>query len=39
MTELSHDLVEMIEDASPEEQQYLHKKLTSLASKVQSING
>ena len=39
MTELGHDLVEMIEDASPEEQQYLHKKLTSLASKVQSING
>lgn len=38
MTELSHDLVEMIEDTSPEEQQYLHKKLTSLASKIQSIN-
>ena len=39
LTELGHDLVEMIEDASPEEQQYLHKKLTHLAQKVQGLNG
>ncbi len=39
MKELSEDLVEMIEDASPEEKQLLEKKITSLASKVASLNG
>lgn len=39
MKELGEDLVEMIEDASPEEKQLLEKKITSLASKVASLNG
>ena len=34
MKELSEDIVEMIEDATPEEKQVLHQKLTALASKV-----
>ena len=34
MQELSHDLTEMIEGASPEEKQMLSKKLTALATKV-----
>ena len=34
MQELSQDIVEMIADASPEEKQYLEKKITALASKV-----
>jgi hypothetical protein len=34
MQELSQDIVDMIGDASPEEKQYLEKKLTTLASKV-----
>ena len=34
MQELSADIVEMIDDATPEEKQYLEKKLTTLASKV-----
>lgn len=34
MQELSQDIVEMIVDASPEEKQYLEKKITALASKV-----
>lgn len=34
MQELSQDIVEMINDASPEEKQYLEKKITALASKV-----
>ena len=34
MQELSQDIVEMIEDASPEERQYLEKKITALASKI-----
>lgn len=34
MKELSEDIVEMIEDASPEEKTMLHQKLTTLASKV-----
>ena len=32
--ELSQDIVDMIADASPEEKQYLEKKITALASKV-----
>ncbi len=34
MQELSQDVTEMIADASPEEKQYLEKKITALASKV-----
>lgn len=34
MQELSHDMVEMIEGATPEEKQLLQQKLTLLASKV-----
>lgn len=34
MTELSHDLTEMIEGSSPEEKQMLQKKLSALASKI-----
>ena len=34
MQELSQDVVDMIADASPEEKQYLEKKITALASKV-----
>ena len=34
MQELSQDVVEMISDASPEEKQYLEKKISALAVKV-----
>ena len=34
MQELSQDFTEMIADASPEEKQYLEKKITALASKI-----
>lgn len=34
MQELSLDITEMIADASPEEKQYLEKKITALASKI-----
>jgi hypothetical protein len=34
MQELSTDITEMIADASPEEKQYLEKKITALASKI-----
>ena len=34
MQELSTDMVEMIQDASPEEKQYLEKKITTLAAKI-----
>lgn len=34
MQELSQDIVEMIQDASPEERQYLEKKMNTLAAKV-----
>lgn len=37
MQELTQDIVEMIGDASPEEKQYLEKKLTTLASKVSQM--
>lgn len=37
MQELSQDIVEMISDASAEEKQYLEKKLTTLATKVQQM--
>lgn len=38
MKELGEDIVEMIEDASPEEKQMLEKKLTQLTSKVAQLN-
>ena len=34
MQELSQEIVDMIADASPEEKQYLEKKITALASKI-----
>ena len=34
MQELANDMVDMIQDASSEEKQYLEKKITSLASKI-----
>jgi hypothetical protein len=34
MKELSQDVTEMINDASPEEKQYLEKKISALASKI-----
>ena len=34
MQELSQDIVDMIQDASPEERQYLEKKMNTLASKI-----
>lgn len=39
MQELSNDMVEMISDSSPEEKQFLEKKLTALGSKIGQING
>lgn len=38
MQELSQDIVEMIEDASPEEKQMLEKKMTHLTSKIAQLN-
>ena len=37
MQELSQEIVDMINDASPEEKQYLEKKLTTLATKVSQL--
>lgn len=34
MQELAQDMVEMVEDASPEERQYLSKKISALATKL-----
>ena len=39
MQELSQDIVEMIEDASSEERQYLSKKISALATKISQTNG
>lgn len=38
MQELTTDIVEMIEDASAEEKQYLEKKIASLAQKISQLN-
>lgn len=38
MSELSDDIVEMIEGASPEERQLLEKKMTTLINKVAQLN-
>ena len=37
MTELSQDLVEMIKDSSPEEKQYLEKRISQLATKINNV--
>lgn len=37
MQELTQDMVEMIEDASPEEKQYLEKRVSALASKIAQV--
>ena len=34
MQELTSDMVEMIQDSSPEEKQYLEKKISALATKI-----
>lgn len=39
LQELATDITEMIEGSSPEEKQYLSKKLSALASKVNTANG
>ena len=39
MQELSNDMVEMIQGATPEEKQLLEKRLTALGSKIGQING
>jgi hypothetical protein len=38
MQELTQDMVEMIEGASPEEKQYLEKRVSALASKIGQIS-
>lgn len=38
MSELSSDILEMIEEATPEERQYLSKKIATLATKVEAVN-
>lgn len=37
MQELTHEIVEMINDASVEEKQYLMKRMTTLANKINSV--
>lgn len=37
MQELTHEIVEMIDDASPEEKQYLIKRMTTLTNKINAI--
>lgn len=39
MQELTQDIVEMVEDSSPEEKQYLSKKVSALATKISQLNG
>lgn len=36
--ELTQDIVEMVEDASPEEKQYLSKRVTALGNKLSQLN-
>ena len=38
MQELTSDIVEMIEGASAEEKQYLEKKISALATKINQVN-
>jgi hypothetical protein len=37
MQELSTDVVDMIQDSTPDEKQYLEKKLMALASKISQM--
>ena len=37
MQELTGDIMEMIEDVSPEERQFLSKKIATLATKVGAV--
>ena len=37
MQELTHDITEMIEDASTEEKQLLYKKMSTLAEKLNNV--
>ena len=37
MQELTNDMVDLIQDASPEEKQYLEKKISGLATKIGSM--
>lgn len=37
MQELTNDIVEMIQDSSPEEKSYMEKKMTTLAAKIGSM--
>jgi F0F1-type ATP synthase membrane subunit b/b' len=37
MQELTADIAEMIEDATPEEKQLLQKKISSLATKIEQM--
>jgi hypothetical protein len=39
MSELTQDLLEMIENSSADERQYMEKKLTMMASKIGQMNG
>lgn len=39
MQELAQDIVEMVEGATPEERQYLSKKISTLSTKLASTNG
>jgi hypothetical protein len=36
MQELTHEIIEMIADATPEEKVYLTKRITTLANKINS---
>jgi hypothetical protein len=38
MSELSSDIMDMLEDASAEERQYLAKKMTTLATKLEAVH-
>lgn len=37
MQELTHEIVAMIDDATPEEKQYLMKRMTTLANKINAV--
>lgn len=37
MTELTQDILEMVEDASPEEKQYLEKRISTLSQKIGQV--
>lgn len=39
MQELAQDIIEMVEDSSPEEKQYMSKKVSALATKLSQLNG